>query len=279
MRIRDTLALAALAVGFTSLVGFVPRARQSDGMAQLRQLGRGILLYRADANETYPLAMGLEPEYPRWMWTRSTEAPAGLMRDTSPQLRAVQRCIWVNSVVPYWPNAEILAIPGAPIGGPRLKLEDTLTNPWLIGFNYNGLLHMLEHGVLVHPELVPVIWTGHGRANAEGKAISSPALTCDMVDRTPCKFGSMPDGFQMMRTSMFMQYGSAEVFDGAMVFGMADGSAKRITPTLNREPGEITDEPWGSYAPDGKGMTYWRDDAGYPPLFRPDRKPKSGDER
>jgi len=278
VRLRETLVLSAAAVAFGSLAGFVPRVAESDGMAQLRQLGRGILMYKGDSNDTYPLAMGLDPNYPRWMWSKSTEAPAGLMRDTAPEMKQVQRCIWVNSVAPYWPSPETLAIPNAPIGGPRLKLEDTVSNPWLVGFNYNGLLHMLEHAAIAYPELVPVIWTGQGRANTEGRAMSSPTLTCDMVDRIPCKFGRMPDGYQMMRTSMFLQYGPAAAFDGAMVFGMADGSAMRLVPTLNREPGDMGDDPWGSYAADGKGMTYWHDDAGYPPLFRPDRKPKSEDD-
>jgi hypothetical protein len=251
-------------------------------MAQLQQLGHGILMYQQDANGVYPIAMLRDPNGPqgaRWLWNRSIEAPAGLMRDTSPEMRASHRAAWVNSVAPYWPNQEVLKIADAPIGGPRLKLEDTVQNPWLVGFNYNGLLHVYEQSAITHPELVPIIWTGQGRANREGYAQASPTLWCDALPlEEPCKFKSKPKGFATVRANMFLMYGPASVFDNAMVFAMADGSAQRMVPKMNLEPDPKTEDPWTSYSPDGRGMTFMVAE-GYPPFFRPDRTPISHRDR
>lgn len=269
------MLFASLAsVGFFALLGFASPPPQSNaGYNQMRQLGRGIFLYASDANGTCPLGLVKDGASGAWQWNRSIEAPAGVRRDTSPEMVEAFRSAWVNSVLPYWPNKDILAIPGAPTALPRLKLEDTVKDPWLVGFNYNGLLHAFRTEAIPHPELVPTMWTGQGLANREGLVNSMPTLTCDMwqmVEQAPCVFG-VGDHPGMMRSAMFMQLGPAKVFDGAMLLSMADGSIKRIVP--DSEMNMNSEDPWGSYDRRGYGMSY-KTDGMYPPLFRPDRKPK-----
>ncbi len=270
MRPREVVIVSGIAVGFLSLLGFVKPEPQGSGMNQLRQLGRGILLYRDDAHGVYPLGMGKDSHLDQWLSHRGIEAPAGLMRDTDPSVTLAHRSAWVNAVARYWPSPELLKIAGAPIKGGRRKLEDTIRDPWLVGVNYNGLLHQYEHASVPHPELVPLIWTGQGRANREGCAVSSPVLYCfARPGQEPCKF--TPQGSFPAHAVIFPPVGPAGVFDGAMVFGMADGSAKRVLP--DKVMDMKSEDPWGSYDSRGHGTTYKTDSAQYMPLFRPDRKP------
>lgn len=271
--------LGAVVLGcgvFSVMLGSAGRPESDSGMTQFRLLARGIHLYAQDADGTYPLSMVLEagPGAGQWSSSRRIAAPPGLMRDTTPALKAAYAAAWVNSVAPYWPNADVLVIAGAPTAPPFLKLEDTLTTPLRVGVTYNGYLHRLSQSVVPHPELVPLIWTGLGKANAEGFATASPNLNCQMLLQPECIFNPKPNGFATSRTMMFMALGSAAAFDGAMVFGMADGSAKRVQPHLKTEPFKSEDDPWGSYTQDGRPMTYFNDEHGYVAHFRPDRQPK-----
>jgi hypothetical protein len=267
------LLASGLTLGFFALLGFAaPSPQGNSGVSQLRQLGRGIQLYTADANGTCPLAMIKEPNINRWQWNRSIEAPAGVRRDTPPEVAEAFRSAWVNSVLPYWPNKDLLKIEGAPTAEPRLRLEDTVKDPWLVGFNYNGLLHAYSSQAVAHPELVPLIWTGQGFANREGLVNAMPTLTCEMwlQGNEPCKFGTGQQFSQ--KAAMFMQMGPAKVFDGAIVLAMADGSVRRLIP--DGETNMTSDDPWAMYDRRGHGMSYKQVD-GYPPLFRPDRAPKN----
>lgn len=271
MRFGDVLVASGLAVAFFALLGLAEPAPQNSGVSQMRQLGRGISLYAADANGTCPMSMVLDEAGAQWLGNLSIEAPAGLMRDTSPGRTEGFRSCWVNSVVPYWPSVSILKIEGAPTAPPRLKLEDTIKDPWLIGFNYNGLLHAYRTAAIAHPELVPLIWTGQGLGNREGRAQTMPNLSCFLVGpKEPCLFNSQAT-VGLMRSMMFMQVGPARVFDGGMLFAMGDGSVKHITP--DPQMNMASEDPWGMYDSRGYGMSY-KTDGAYPPLFRPDRAPK-----
>lgn len=66
----------------------------------------------------------------------------------------------------------------------------------------------------------------------------------------------------------------AAVFDGAMVFGMADGSAMRVQPHLQQKHFLSATDPWGFYDSDGKALAHWMLPDGYIAQFRPDRKPR-----
>lgn len=260
--------------GFSVMLGFSGLPDSDTGMSQMRQVARGIHLYSLDADGVYPLAMAYESGAKRWLSNRRIEAPAGLMRDTPPELTTAFAAAWVNSVAPYWPAAEVLAIAGAPTAPPYVKLEDTLRTPWRVGVTYNGYLHRWSRSSVEHPEMVPLIWTGVGRANAEGFATSTPNLDCQMLMQEVCAFNPKPNGFATSRSMMFMMLGSAAAFDGAMVFGMADGSAKRVIPHMKQTPFMAEDDPWSSYGLDGRGMAYILHKDGYIDQFRPDRQPK-----
>lgn len=73
---------------------------------------------------------------------------------------------------------------------------------------------------------------------------------------------------------MYLVSGPAAVFYGAMVFGMADGSAKRVPPHLKREPYQSDVDPWAVYGPDGRPNSYFFDKHGYVAHFHPNRQPK-----
>lgn len=271
MRPREFGGATLGCLAFATLLGFAPMPLSDAGISQLRQLARGVLLYSTDFDGVYPLAMAKEAGTSRWLSNRRIEAPAGLMRDTSPELRQSCASAWVNAVAPYWPDESVLAIAGAPTAPPYLKLEDTLRAPWRVGVTYNGYLHQYARTSVEHPEQVPLIWTGLGRANAEGYAMSTPTLDCLMIMQQECIFNPKPNGFATMRSMMFMALGPAAAFDGAMVFGMADGSAKRVEPHLKQESYFTETDPWAQYMPDGRPVSFFHDSDGYVRQFRPDR--------
>jgi len=259
---------------FSVLLGYGGAPQSGDGMAQMRQLARGIHLYSLDHSDTYPIAMPYDGVAQQWAPNYRTEAPAGFLRDGHEMLKASYPSVWINSVAPYWPSIEILAIPGAPDAPVKYKLEDTLRDPWRVGFNYNGYMHTLSRSTVVHPELVPLIWTGHGRANSRGHVSAMPNLRCWPPSTGPCIFTNSPDPANSIRTMMSPPLASAAVFDGAMVFGMADGSAIREHPHLKEKPFLSATDPWVSYDRDGKALSHWMLPDGYILQFRPDRKPK-----
>lgn len=270
MGIREALLGSVMSVATALLVGFAPQSTKSDGIAQVKELSRGFNLYATDWEETYPLAMGHGNGV--WMVHRMVEAPAGLLRDTAEERKRADASVWVNSVAPYWKSVDLLRIPDAPVKKLEARLEDTLKNPWLVGFNYNGLLHKLPKSAVAHPELVPAIWTGQGKVNREGLATASPILKCNMVT-DPCGFDPSLKAWEM-RAPLNRTEGPTAVFDGAMVFGMLDGSARRITPELDRKRRSTSGDPHAGYDVSGTPSAYVTDHQGYPPLFRPDREPK-----
>lgn len=271
MRPRELVGVTLGCVSFAIVLGFAPVPDSDSGMSQFRQLARGIHLYSADNDGVYPLAMAFEAGTNRWLPNRRIEAPAGLMRDTTPDMAKSFAAGWVNSVAPYWPAQDVLVIAGAPTAPPYLRLEDTVKAPWRVGVTYNGYLHRLGREAVAHPESVPLMWTGLGRANAEGYAMSTPSLDCFMLMQHECIFNPKPNGFATMRSMMFMALGPAAAFDGAMVFGMADGSARRVEPHLKQESYYTETDPWAQYMPDGKPMSFFKDSDGYVKQFRPDR--------
>ena len=270
MQIRELVLGSVLSTAIAALAGFAPQSTKSDGIAQVKELARGFSLYAADWEETYPLAMGHATGV--WMLYRSVEAPAGLLRETTEERKLADASVWVNSVASYWKSTDLLRIPDAPVKKLEAKLEDTLKNPWLVGFNYNGLLHQLPKSSVENPELVPAIWTGQGNVNREGFSSASPILKCGLVT-DPCRFDPSLTKWEM-RASLVRVEGPTAVFDGAMVFGMIDGSARRITPQLDRKSNPTSDDPNAGYNSSGTPSFYVTDRQGYPPLFRPDRKPK-----
>lgn len=273
MRPRELVGVTLGCVSFAIVLGFAPVPDSDAGLSQFRQLARGIQLYSVDHDGVYPLAMAFEARANRWLPNRRMEAPAGLMRDTSPEMTQSYAAAWVNSVARYWPAQDVLVIAGAPTAPPYLKIEDTLKAPWRVGVTYNGYLHRLAREGVEHPEAVPLIWTGLGRANAEGYASSSPTLDCYMLMQQECVFNPKPNGSSSLRSMMFMALGPAAAFDGAMVFGMADGSAKRIEPHLKQDPYFTETDPWAQYVTDGRPISFFHDSDGYVKQFRPDRAP------
>lgn len=270
MGIREVLLGSALSITTALLAGFAPQSPKSDGMVQVKELARGFGLYAADWEETYPLAMGHATGV--WMLYRKVEAPAGLLRETTEERKLADASVWVNSVAPYWKTIDLLRIPGAPIKKLAATLEDTLKNPWLVGFNYNGLLHKFPKSSVAHPELVPAIWTGQGNVNLEGLSTASPILKCGLTS-DPCGFDPSLKAWEM-RASLVRVEGPVAVFDGATVFGMLDGSARRIVLELDPKARGNSDDPHAGYSPSGTPTLYVTDRQGYPPLFRPDRQPK-----
>lgn len=259
---------------FAVMLGLAGAPQSGDGMAQIRQLARGLHLYSIDHGDRYPIAMPYDSVALRWAPNYRTEAPAGFLRDGHDMLKGSYPSVWINSVSSYWSSIDSLAIPGAPDGPVNYKLEDTLKEPWRVGFTYNGYLHTLDRGSVVHPELVPLIWTGHGRANAVGRVYAMPNLSCNSIVPKPCIFEFGADTSNNARTMMLPPLGSMSVFEGAMVFGMADGSAKRVKPHLKTEPFWTEADPWSHYDREGKPLAHFVWPDGYMVPFRPDRKPK-----
>ncbi len=269
--VRASEALSLGMIWFVLLGAFGPAVLQSthrdDSVLseRLHAQVRGLQLYTEDWDAIMPVCY--RSDFPlQVLFNATIEVPPGWRRDTSAERKAQYFTRYPNSVAPYFRSLADLEIPGAPlIDFGSYRLEDSIADPLPVGFAFNGLLNSYPKASITSPNLVPMVWTGLGRANSRGLAENSPMLMC--IQARPineCRFDPKD---MTMSGSLLMLRGESKVSDGGIYFGLADGSVKVVPVNTNNEPDSA--DPW-KYE-NGRAWAY-ASDGRYPPIFRPDRE-------
>ncbi|MBS1708678.1 MAG: prepilin-type N-terminal cleavage/methylation domain-containing protein [Armatimonadetes bacterium] len=184
-------------------------AKKTQTLSNIKQYGTAINIYLTDNDDVMPQSMSQRASG-TWRWATFHPFPSGWFDDgsggwVSPELQNQVAAVWTNAVYPYVKNAQITEVAGATnaqaVSGdfalPRLKA------PYKMGFSMNGLLHTFSATSVNSPSIVPLLWSGFGKLNFEGRLLTSPNLKCNGTAFTECKFnpdqppqpGAAGDGF------------------------------------------------------------------------------------
>jgi len=166
-------------------------AKKTATLAQAKQYGTSLNIYTTDSDDVNPISYGTFRQFTDW--DVITPFPAGWFNDGSwstPGGVAEASTHWANSLAPYVKNGQLGEVTGAAraeavtsdFGFPRLK------EPYYIGLSMNGLMSTLSASSVVSPSSAPIFWTGFGKLNFGGRALTSPALECDAPAGGPCQF-------------------------------------------------------------------------------------------
>ncbi|MCH8274317.1 MAG: prepilin-type N-terminal cleavage/methylation domain-containing protein [Armatimonadetes bacterium] len=273
------------------------KAKQTQCVSNIKQLGQAVHLYTTDYDDHYPLGatvdgstgqyrLGLRRdgsdfgEFP-WNW-----------RPSQDNIRWNENLThWVNSVYTYVQNYGIYACPSGPKrdrtdrGVDPADYANPNEKPRNVSYTFNGILHTYNASGIVNPASLPVIWEGHGKTQITGFALWNPFLRCTTVG-SPCIYrpGGPPCG-GMYGTSENLSYpgGSKWIHNKGANWSHADTHAKwrRIGANIaNQGSGRngggssgppFTDwrvDPSTGYWEDGYAGWYWWDGC-HAWLFRP----------
>jgi prepilin-type N-terminal cleavage/methylation domain-containing protein/prepilin-type processing-associated H-X9-DG protein len=270
-------------------------AKKTADLSNTKQLNLGIQQYLADHDDTFPLGFGMESATGLWRWNYNHYFPAdwpnGAGTDTAYAIRInISPQHWSNSCQPYVKNIDLFASPGIPAvsgGGVSNASPNPLKRRGNVSYTYNGVLHGYNAAGMVAPASLPLIFTGRGKANIIGGALSNPALRCDQPN-LPCRYVPYQAGCSAaingQQSAMFVVSGTMWVYGKGANFGMADGHS-RYRP-LGQQTGtgtpcvpphtDYTVDPYTTYNAQGFPACYWWDGC-HAWLFRPDyENPRSG---
>lgn len=179
-------------------------AKKTATLASAKQYGTAINIYLSDSDDTLPLGYtttaGGNIRYATW-----TPFPSGWFNDgggwSSPVIMNQTDSYWINACLPYVKNGQITEITGAQSAQavtadfalPRLK------QPFKMGYSFNGLLSGYSATAAVSPSTNPLLWTGFGKLNMEGRALTNPNLQCNGTAGASCRFN--PDAAPMAGAS------------------------------------------------------------------------------
>ena len=172
-------------------------------------------------------------------WNTYIPFPNGWFNDgswSSPGGLAEASTHWANSLDPYVKNGQLGEITGAPrvqANAPDFSLP-RLKQPYYLGLSMNGLLSTLNASSVAAPSSCPAFWSGFGKQNVGGRALTNPALIC--TGTGPCQFNptAMPQaGVTTAVKADGWFWGTAGISPPAATFGTnsaivvrADTSAK-----------------------------------------------------
>ena len=273
-------------------------AKKTSALSNVKQLGTGVAIYLADADDTYPMAFSRRATG-TWRFGTLHPFPAGAVAgggwDVEPVISET-RTHWSSSIIPYLKNLEMYST----------ALQNTQTIdaaftpgivPGISGMAMNGLLHTLSATSIDNPSLVPAYWTGIGSFQYRGRAFTNPSMNCPGVQ--DCRFNpggqAQADGVANGNQSAFYSFGAAwrpwtygDQTGGGAIFSRTDTSAKiarvgtAINPSLHTTA--VTD-PYAQVTPATGGFGYYASSTGncqtgpfgtaagnrYICYFRPDR--------
>lgn len=267
-----SLALAAcLGMGLACYGGFALAFREgpSGNADKLSRLGRIVVLYARDYDDTYPLGFVTRPDG-SWRWNGMAKVdPISLSVVTEPD-----RNFWINACRPYGGLDSSLEADGAerrPLPGASSPGEGV--GPW-VSWAYNGLLHGLPRNAVATPARLPILWLGFGNVSYPGRGMSNPSLMCMLPG--PCRFS--PTGSAQKEGPFggsFFQLGGTFPKDPGTPFLSADLSVfhLKLGATADAEGRtKVEDDPF-VYDAGGRLIAAWSCEAGpvqYPCWFRPD---------
>lgn len=263
--------VACVGIGLVCFGSLALAGRQADlgNVEKLARVGRIVVLYARDYDDTYPLGFVARPDGSRRWNGMAKVDPYSLAEVTDPD-----RNFWINACRPYGSLAGILEADGAerrPV--PGAASPDEGVGPW-VSWAYNGLLHGLPRTVVVNPAKLPLVWLGFGNVSYPGRGMSNPSLMCMLSG--PCRFNpsgsAQEDG---LFGGIIFQLGGRFPKEPGTPFLTADLSIYhlRLGATADAEGRTKVEEDPCVYAADGRLIAAWTCAAGavqYPCWFRPD---------
>lgn len=247
--------------------------RKAPNLSRLKQLATSCAIYQNENGESYPLSFG-DSASGEHLWKTAMLVPADWPNPVNEEIRSrilASRDAWANALSPY-----LRAEPGS------FELEETKTislpvtatydasssSVPAVGFAFNGLLSSYSAEAIKSPSWLPVFWSGLGKINLRGTALSSPTLICK-VPSVPCHYVKSSSNCSSKRngeTSALIATMATMFVDGKGAnFSLADTHARYRS--LASEDDESN--PYSDYDEKGFPRFYWTDGC-HPWLFRPD---------
>jgi prepilin-type N-terminal cleavage/methylation domain-containing protein/prepilin-type processing-associated H-X9-DG protein len=174
------IAILALLAGF--LFPVFAQAREKGRMAvcesNLKQIGTAYMMYVADYDEQFPLAIQDGNRRLSVYWSPPNLVPWALK---DPKIQSMYASMGANVLLPYTRSYAVWACPSAPLTeqfpGDRVYQQFTPgVKPTEISYQWNGLLGALSESDIHHPSLVPMVWEGTENRRYLGSNINNPGL-------------------------------------------------------------------------------------------------------
>jgi len=256
-------------------------AKKTASLSNCKQTGISFAIYTTDSDDIFPLGYRCTGSNPvSWGWNFNVSQPLGWMGPSFAQGVAARMAQdashWSNGIAPYAKNVGIMEAPGLPLvsvyGYPDAGNPGQTAPPAKSNLTYNGLLHAWSATAVAAPSQLPLIWAGRGKGNADGAALSNPALYCPGTGTCMYNPGAVaqagspgPGGY------MFTIYTSMWMYSKGGNMSFCDTSAKfrKFGATLSPGNTDYKTDPYTGYNSVGNPGYFWYDGF-YPWLFRPD---------
>lgn len=169
-------------------------AKKTVTLSNAKQYGTAVNIYLNDVDDTFPIGYGISAVSQRVRWNTFIPFPAGWFDDNGGWAGALglaqSASHWTNSMYPYVKSGAMLEIAGATnvqavaadYAKPKLK------QPYNLGLTFNGLISSFNGSGVAYPSQVPAFWSGFGKMNFGGRALTSPALYCNNPTGGACRF-------------------------------------------------------------------------------------------
>lgn len=164
------------------------KAKQTQCLSNLNQMGKSLALYISDNDDTYPLAFSRDTS--QWLWNFAIPAPHNWAASYSTQQHNLFAEWWMNSLQPYVQNWAVYACPSGTEY--RFNFNYAPTNyyqgikPRHVAYTFNGHLHQFNSSGIVNPAELMTIWEGFGKMNLLGFSIANPSIRCVNGAQSPC---------------------------------------------------------------------------------------------
>lgn len=254
------------------------KAKQTQCLSNLNQMGKSLALYLGDHDDTYPLAFTHNGT--QWLYQNWHPIPNDWNRSDSDGMQAQFAMMWANSIFPYVLNWAVYECPSGvefQVAGANYAQSNwDEQRPRRSGYFYNGLLHGYNASGVVNPAELATIWEGRGKVNVLGYSLPNPFLLCNAGVGVRCLYtpADLPQG------AMYGGSGTFWIHNKGAQTAYADTHAKwrRLGAQWSRTPSggqPFTDwrvDPFTGYNDRGLPGWYWIDDTGFGHawLFRPD---------
>lgn len=173
-------------------------AKKTVTLSNAKQMGTAFVIYSTDENDTFPLSMGISATSGAWRFNTFIPFPAGWFDDgggwSGASGIAQSSTHWANSTFNYMKSAGITEVSGAQVAQAAASdfTKPRLKSPYAMGLTMNGLMNGYPTTSVAAPSSGVLLWSGFGKLNFTGRALTSPNLYCDNPTGGACIFS--PDG-------------------------------------------------------------------------------------
>ena len=256
-------------------------AKKTADLSNHKQVTLAFMQYLPDNDDVFPLGFGLRGDAQPWAWNYNQyfphNWPSGAGGDGSYAVRAyTSPSAWANTIQPYTKNIQMFSGPGLPIvsGGAVSNAAPGTIPKGTTAMTFNGLLMAYGASGVQNPAMLPMAWSGRGKANVDGAVLANPALQCNEANK-PCSYVPWKTGCAATRngeqSAMFVLSGSMWVYGKGANMAFTDGHAKFRTlgAVLSPKDTDYKTDPYTGYDTLGFPGFYWWDGC-HAWLFRPD---------